>query len=454
VRAAWQVAAQEKRSKARDPNTAAEERLVLLNKAATIFDKVSSTQAEQASIADVFSEMLAMMPDGGTGAPVEQQHSDAIASNGLDLARRHLVEGRHSEALKVLERCESLHTGQVVLAEILVVKAQALQESNNQDNLALSLEMLQRALKMRLDLGDSPHLIAAVYTQLGLAYRDLGQLPEALDSYKHALRRQLTMISEASTRHSDPSSPVRRERSLAAQLTSFGGTARALLQVEIDADGHPTTLHSSGSSAALPALGDVERSRTMTITDAEDLANVKHLSDTYNNIGEILDELGQHAEALGMFERSATMTVMTHGPAHHFLSVCYNNMARAHGTLGNHQNAISFYEQAYDLVVARDGDAHKDLAPICAGKAFAHQALNQFEEALRLFQKTVAIETASYGGRHEDVALSTYNLASCLERMGRKAEAKEAYLSSADVYKQCGDDEAFRGALKAAAECE
>ncbi len=253
---------------------------MLLNKAATILDKVSSTQAEQASVADVFSEMLAMMPDGAKGDQVDRQYSDSIASNGLDLARRHLEEGRHAEALKVLERCEALQTGEIVLAEVLFVKARVLQESNNRNNLTLSLEVLQRALKMRLDLGDSPHLIAAVYMQQGLAHRDLDQLPEALDAYKHALGQQLTMISEAATSQSNPSSPVRRERrsSLAPQLTSFGGTARALLQVEIDADGHPTMLHSSNSSAALPALGGAEGSRTMMILDSEDLANVKHLS--------------------------------------------------------------------------------------------------------------------------------------------------------------------------------
>ena len=86
-------------------------------------------------------------------------------------------------------------------------------------------------------------------------------------------------------------------------------------------------------------------------------------ADTYNNIGEILDELGQHAEALDMFERSATMTVMTHGPAHHSLTVTYNNMARAQSNLGRHEGAISNYEQAYDLVVARDGDAHTEGSP-------------------------------------------------------------------------------------------
>jgi hypothetical protein len=62
------------------------------------------------------------------------------------------------------------------------------------------------------------------------------------------------------------------------------------------------------------------------------------------------------------------------------------------------------------------------------------QDLGRELEALPNFERSVEIETALKGAGDPHLAVSKYNLALCLQNLGRKAETRGQFLASAAFY--------------------
>ena len=84
------------------------------------------------------------------------------------------------------------------------------------------------------------------------------------------------------------------------------------------------------------------------------------------------------------------------------------------------------------------------------------QDLGRELEALPNFERSVEIDTALKGAGDPHLAVSKYNLALCLQNLGRKDEAREQFLASAAIFCTVGgeDDEDAVDALQRAQDCE
>eukprot|EP01043_Picozoa_sp_COSAG02_P027320 COSAG02_NODE_1606_length_11716_cov_7.032022_5_plen_1312_part_01 len=74
--------------------------------------------------------------------------------------------------------------------------------------------------------------------------------------------------------------------------------------------------------------------------DSTEMANALH------NMAMVRDDLGEHQEALQLYDRALKIMEATYGPQHSSVAATLNNMASVRKALGEHQEALQLYDRA------------------------------------------------------------------------------------------------------------
>ena len=151
------------------------------------------------------------------------------------------------------------------------------------------------------------------------------------------------------------------------------------------------------------------------------------LTPTYNNIGSIYFKQNVNDKALEYHQKAYEIQKNSSNPDVGSVAAYVGNIAGVLDRLGRHKEAIKYYEM--DLKIHQKLNSKKDNSDI----AVKHHNLggrqyraHLYPEALENYQKCLEIELKCHSAENPTVAVTYYNMATALDKLGRFEEAKAA----------------------------
>ena len=130
--------------------------------------------------------------------------------------------------------------------------------------------------------------------------------------------------------------------------------------------------------------------------------NPNHV-DAHNNLGIVLNELGEHQKAMSCYEKAIQINPNYAG--------AHNNLGNTLKELGEHQKAMSCYEKAIQIN-PNHVDAHNNLGIVL-------KELGEHQKAMSCYEKAIQINP-NYAGAHN-------NLGNTLKELGEHQKAMSYY---------------------------
>ncbi|MGI9023614.1 MAG: FxSxx-COOH system tetratricopeptide repeat protein, partial [Acidimicrobiales bacterium] len=172
-----------------------------------------------------------------------------------------------------------------------------------------------------------------------------------------------------------------------------------------------------GSRAQLRPAAEVLK-RALQIFEAAYGPDHPDVAITLGNLGVILQELGNTADAGGHHERALRIFEAAYGPDHRHVARTLDNLGlvfRATGDLGgargHHERALRIEEAAY-------GHDHPDVARTLDNLGLVLRDLGDLGGARRYQERALRIYEAAYGPDHPEVARTLGNLGTVLQDLG------------------------------------
>ncbi|MES2605219.1 MAG: tetratricopeptide repeat protein, partial [Pseudomonadota bacterium] len=229
---------------------------------------------------------------------------------------------------------------------------------NNQPGEALPiLRRIWAALSI-LEPKASPEQMAAVLAQMGLAQQQLGQVADALESYRQAARLVSSEDLNRRIKQLEPlaNSPVpvqqlilhARQLHQSRQLEEAVRTYRAALQLQADS---AEALH--GMALALRDLRSVDEALPL-LQKATVLAPDR--AEYFNDLGMLFQDKADYTKAISFHNRAIKLFP-------NFVWA-YINLGVAHKRLGQHKEAVTAYVQALQIN-PNSPEAHNNLGNLC-----------------------------------------------------------------------------------------
>lgn len=155
--------------------------------------------------------------------------------------------------------------------------------------------------------------------------------------------------------------------------------------------------------------------------------NDTRLTPTYNNIGSIYFKQNVNDKALEYHQKAYEIQKNSSNPDIGSVAAYVGNIAGVLDRLGRHKEAIKYYEM--DLKIHQKLNSKKDNSDV----AVKHHNLggrqyraHLYPEALENYQKCLEIELKCHSAENPTVAVTYYNMATALDKLGRFEEAKAA----------------------------
>jgi tetratricopeptide (TPR) repeat protein len=142
-----------------------------------------------------------------------------------------------------------------------------------------------------------------------------------------------------------------------------------------------------------------------------------------NNLGYLLDELGDKKKAIGYYEQALAIWKKVYGEEHTQVAIGLNNLGEAFRILGEAKKAIGYYEQALAIDEKVYGKEHPDVAIDLNNLGAAYDDLGEKEKAIGYFEQALAIDEKVYGKEHPKVAIRLNNLGAAYSDLGEKEKA-------------------------------
>jgi eukaryotic-like serine/threonine-protein kinase len=142
-----------------------------------------------------------------------------------------------------------------------------------------------------------------------------------------------------------------------------------------------------------------------------------------NNLALSYSDLGRHAEALKLHERTLALRKAKLGPDHYDTLASMNNLANSYRAMGRHADALKLREETLALQKVKLGPDHPDTLGSMNNLVDSYLALGRHTEALKLGEETLVLSKAKVGPDHPDTLTSMHNLARSYSALGRYAEA-------------------------------
>jgi len=270
-------------------------------------------------------------------------------------------------------------------------------------------EYLVRALVVQNELG-SEQGRADVLNAFGVAYRGLGEIARATESYERAaaIRKQIG-----------------------------------------DRRGYATTLRNLASLHILRGeYAAAESQLTAALALLEKLGDAPGIADLYNDFGALAEQRGHFAEALERYRQA--LRVRRDLGNDHTLAQSFSNVGFACYLLGHYDDASVYWRQGLDLAQKRGDPRGAVLATQNLGQL--ELAQGDWDEAVKSFLTTLS--SSRDLGMQEATAVSLGNLGRLAQYQGRPAAALASYAEALAVLHDLGDRRGLAEFTLAAAEAE
>jgi Tfp pilus assembly protein PilF len=180
---------------------------------------------------------------------------------------------------------------------------------------------------------------------------------------------------------------------------------------------HPNVaIRVNNLGSVLQYLGDLASARqhferALRIDEAVFGSNHPDVARVVNNLGKVLQDLGDLAGAQQHFERALRIGEATLGPNHPNVAIRVNNLGSVLQALGDLAGARQNFERALPIFEATLGSNHPNVAGILNNLGTLLQALGDPAGARQNFERALHICTASLGEQHPHTVLVRKNLA-------------------------------------------
>jgi tetratricopeptide (TPR) repeat protein len=146
-----------------------------------------------------------------------------------------------------------------------------------------------------------------------------------------------------------------------------------------------------------------------------------------NNLGGLLQATGDLAGALPYYERALAIHEKVLGSEHPDTATSYNNLGSLLQATGDLAGALPYYERALTIHEKVLGPEHPETATSLNNLGSLLQATGDLAGALPYYERAVAIHEKVLGPEHPDTATSLNNLGGLLQATGDLAGARRYY---------------------------
>lgn len=259
------------------------------------------------------------------------------------------------------------------------------------------------------------------HSNLGVAYRDLGEIDQAIASFQVAIRLapdfagahyNLGLALSCVARHAEAAGALRdavqRDPeftdawiSLGSAMSACGHYTEAVdcfnRALELDPDSADVLYNRGNALCSLKRFDEAIADYHAAIEQAPERSEI------WNNLGTALKESGRFAEALAALRRALILAPKS--------AETYNNL----GAVYQFQNALCTAADCYRQAIALEpgaGSVHTNLGNLAGDRGHSNEAIAHYDRALQI---------------DPDSAEANYNRALELLRMGRFADGWSAY---------------------------
>lgn len=181
--------------------------------------------------------------------------------------------------------------------------------------------------------------------------------------------------------------------------------------------------------------------RALAILEKVHGPNHPQVATAVNNLGSVLEELGDLVGARAHYERALAIDEATYGPDHPQVAIRVNNLGSVLLELEDLAGAKAHFERALAMGEATFGLNHPKVALRLNNLGRVLNDLGDLAGAKAHLQRARAIDEAAYGTDHPEVALRLHNMGCVLRGLGDLPGAMAHYERALDIFRQfLGED--------------
>ncbi|MFP3041410.1 tetratricopeptide repeat protein [Treponema primitia] len=305
---------------------------------------------------------------------------------------------------------------------------------SNMGNYETALKFQQKALAIQEKVLGLEHPdTTGSYNNIGGVYWNMGNYEKALEFFQ----RDLTISAKVfGLEHPDTAQSYNNIGTIYGDMGNyekaleFFQKALAIRERFLGPD-HPDTAASYGSIGGVYRdRGNYEKAlefQQKALAIREKVLGPDHpdTAASYNNIGNVYFCMGNYEKALEFQQKALTIQEKVLGPDHPDTAIPYNNIGNIYHIMGNLEKALEFYQQALALRKKALGLEHPDTAGSYNDIGVVCNAMGNKEKALEFHQKALVIREKMLGLKHPDTATSYGNIGLIYEDMGNNEKALE-----------------------------
>lgn len=255
-------------------------------------------------------------------------------------------------------------------------------------------ELMSKAIQGYKDRGiHVSDELANAYSVLGVSYRRIGKLDEAIAAYEAGIA--------ATPTPKEPDNP----KVIAARASAINNIASA---------------NHSKNDYAKAEKGYREAMELFTRAFGPEHGQVLV---TASNLAVLYIDEGKYQEAAEVLLPRREIAERVYGPEHRSYFIFLNNLANAYEQMQQYDKALAIYED----VVARYRRAGKAETPEfispLSNLAGVYSAVKRFDDAVRAARESLELSKKVYGSNHGSTVIATQTLGLCLSKAGRAGEA-------------------------------
>jgi tetratricopeptide (TPR) repeat protein len=329
---------------------------------------------DPATAIDVYQKLLGILPDNDD---VMFELAGVYRQTGaLDKARELYA--------RILERDPNHMAALLALGSVEIKRGQA----------EAGLESLNKAQSQAIRVGNDEGK-ATVFFALGIAYRTLNRLEDAL-------------------RFSEQGLEIRR------RLDQKSGIAESLLEL-------------ARTQQALGKLDLAEASYNESLQLRKATGDKVGLGDTLLDLGNLFVERGQYDRALQHYKES--LEVQREVGNQNYEALLLSNVGGIAFLQGNYDDALTNYQRS--LTIRERLGVPGDTADTLHNLAEAYERRGRYDQALDRYLKALELRRAA--GDKRSAAFDRYSMATVFERQGRLGAALSSRKEALDAYREVGE---------------
>ncbi|MCL4862237.1 MAG: tetratricopeptide repeat protein [Caldilineaceae bacterium] len=306
---------------------------------------------------------------------------------------------------------------------------------------ALSVHRLvQLVVRDRIDPADQPLWAAAALRLVNEAFPHESDdvrtwpvcaelLPHAAAAAEHALA--FPVEEEACTRLLNQMGTYAWSRAAYREAKELFERALGIDEAAFGPDHPSVATDVNNLGGVLQALGDLAAARdayerALRIDEAAFGPDHPTVAIRVNNLGSVLQDLGDLAAARQAFEQALRIGEAAFGPDHPTVAIRVNNLGGVLYALGDPAAARDAFERALRIDEVAFGPDHPTVATDVNNLGMVLKALGDLAAARDAYERALGIDEAAFGPDHPTVATDVNNLGLVLYALGDLAAARQA----------------------------